>query len=682
MKVYDTFSEIDRTQWQELAVQSPTASFFQTPECYEFFAAFSFLKPFVFGVSENNKLVGILSGYVTSDGNIIKQYLSRRAIVSGGALLDSTISEEALKLLLTVAADALRGKAIYLEIRNYSDYSGYKATFESAGFQYTPHLNFHVPTPDVDTSLMNLSTTRRREIKLSIKAGAVWNETTDPEDLRAYYAILLDLYKNKVKTPLFPFEFFEKLMQQPFGKLFVIKRDNQIIGGSVCVVLPGRIMYEWFVCGLDGQVKNVFPSTIATWAAIEYAARNGYGCFDMMGAGKPDDGYGVRDFKSKFGGELVENGRFLVQINPLLFKIGKIAVAIMRYQPKKYKKTTSTHTTLSGISIEKQLRKINIPEWSDFVQKHPNGNIFQTPEMYEVYLKTPKFYPYILVAKDKNNKIEGCLMSVIHKDYRGLLGSLTARSIIMGGPLADQDHPEVLDVLLRNYNKQLHTRAIYSQFRNLFNMNAYSGPFKKNGYRLEEHLDVLIDLKRPEEDLENQLHKERKRNIAKAKKQGLTFKVLDDEENIKAVIALLKKTYNRVKMPFSYDSMFLTSKPILENHVKFFGAFWEGKMIAGQVRLCYKDTVYAWYAGSDSDYFHMRPNDFLLWNVILWSKENNYTVFDFGGAGKPDVPYGVRDYKLKFGGELVNYGRYQKEHKKFLMYFGRFAFKLYKILKK
>ena len=75
MKVYNTFSEIDRTQWQELVVQSPTASFFQTPECYEFFATFSFLKPFVFGVSENNKLVGILSGYVTSDGNMIKQYL-------------------------------------------------------------------------------------------------------------------------------------------------------------------------------------------------------------------------------------------------------------------------------------------------------------------------------------------------------------------------------------------------------------------------------------------------------------------------------------------------------------------------------------------------------------------------------------------------------------------------------
>jgi len=682
MKVYDTFSEIDRTQWQELVVQSPTASFFQTPECYEFFTTFSFLTPFVFGVSENDKLVGILSGYITSDGNFIKQYLSRRAIVGGGVLLDNGISENALKQLLITATETLKRKAIYLEIRNYSNYTKYKTSFEAVGFTYIPHLNFHVQTHDVESALKNLSTTRRREIKLSIKAGAVWSETKDPNDVRTYYAILRDLYKNKVKTPLFPIEFFERLVQQSFGKLFVIKVDNKIIGGSVCVVLPDSIMYEWFVCGLDGQIKNVYPSTIATWAAIEYAAINSCTCFDMMGAGKPDDGYGVRDFKSKFGGELVENGRFLYQINPVLFKIGKIAIRIMRFQSKKTKKTIPTKTTDTVVTVEKQIQKINTVDWSDFVKKHPNGNIFQTPEMYDVYLNTPKFSPVILIAKDEKNNIVGCLMSVIHREYRGIMGRLTARSIIMGGPLAYQNNPGVLDVLLKNYNRQVCTRVIYSQFRNLFNMNNYSGPFSNNGYRLEEHLDVLIDLNKSEEELEEQLHKERKRNIAKAKKEGLIFKVLNDETNIKAVVSLLKKTYNRIRVPFSYDTLFFNSKSILDKNVKFFGAFWMDKMIAGQVRLCYNDTVYAWYSGSDSDYFHLRPNDFLLWNVILWSKENHYSVFDFGGAGKPGIPYGVRDYKLKFGGELVNYGRYQKEHKRLLMYFGRFAFELYKIFKK
>ena len=682
MTVYSSFSDIDHAQWKKLIVQSPSASFFQTPECFEFFTSLSFLKPFVFGISENNKLVGILSGYITSNGNLLKRFLSRRAIVSGGALLDPTISEEALKKLLNTAINSLKRKSIYFEIRNYSTYSNFKETFETTGFEYIPHLNFHVHTPNIETALKNLSTTRRREIKLSAKSGAIWHETKNPEDIKTYFEILHDLYKAKVKTPLFPFEFFEKLVRQSYGKLFVIKHNSKIIGGSVCVILPNKTVYEWFVCGLDGQVKNVYPSTIATWAAIEYTASNGYSYFDMMGAGKPESGYGVREFKSKFGGELVENGRFLYTNNPFLFKIGKIAVNLMRLKSKSPRKNILSTTQNTLLKVETLISQIDTKEWSDFVSSHPNGTIFQTPEMYEVYLKTPKFTPNILVAKDEKNRIVGCLMSVIQRDYKGFLGNLTARTIIMGGPLSENNRSEILDFLLKKHDESMRHKVIYSQFRNLFNMNNYSQPFAKNGYRLEEHLDVLINLKKSRVELEEQLHKERKRNIAKAEKEGLTFRVLNNEQEIKSVISLLKKTYTRVRVPFSYDKLFFNSYFILDKNVKFFGAFWKDKMIAGQVRLCYNDTVYAWYAGSDSNYFQKRPNDFLLWKVIMWSKENHYSHFDFGGAGKPNVPYGVRDYKLKFGGELVNYGRYQKEHKRLFMLFGRMAYKLYKIIKK
>lgn len=38
--------------------------------------------------------------------------------------------------------------------------------------------------------------------------------------------------------------------------------------------------------------------------------------------------------------------------------------------------------------------------------------------------------------------------------------------------------------------------------------------------------------------------------------------------------------------------------------------------------------------------------------------QNRFQIFDFGGAGKPNVSYGVRYYKMSFGGKLVNYGRY------------------------
>ena len=50
----------------------------------------------------------------------------------------------------------------------------------------------------------------------------------------------------------------------------------------------------------------------------------------MMGAGKPDEGYGVRDFKARFGGTMVEEGRFIHVSHPVLYSIGKIGVKLLK----------------------------------------------------------------------------------------------------------------------------------------------------------------------------------------------------------------------------------------------------------------------------------------------------------------------------------------------------------------
>ena len=91
------------------------------------------------------------------------------------------------------------------------------------------------------------------------------------------------------------------------------------------------MIYEWFVVGMDNEYKSYYPSVMATWAAIDYACSHGIERFDFMGAGAPNDGgYGVRDFKAKFGGELVEHGRFKCVNNKLLYEIGKLGVELLK----------------------------------------------------------------------------------------------------------------------------------------------------------------------------------------------------------------------------------------------------------------------------------------------------------------------------------------------------------------
>lgn len=331
MMLYRSYKEIDTLQWNELVQKSDTATWFQTPEAYALFASLpDEFKPFVYGVSENGQLSGIIVGYITQEKNRLKQFFTRRAIIIGGPLLDTEISSEALSALLQIVRSELSKQAIYIETRNFNDYSRWKDIFRAQGFSYQPHLNFHIDTSSLETAQANIGKHRWKYIRLSIRDGATMVESPTIEQVRECYVVLSELYRDKVKTPLFSIEFFEKLYKMPNAKFLLVAFEGNIIGGTICVSLPNKALYEWFVCGNDNYHKGIRPSSVATWYGMEYAATHNYPRFDLMGAGVPDKPYGVRDFKAEFGGKLVEHGRFLCVCQALLYNIGKIGVKLLK----------------------------------------------------------------------------------------------------------------------------------------------------------------------------------------------------------------------------------------------------------------------------------------------------------------------------------------------------------------
>ena len=93
--------------------------------------------------------------------------------------------------------------------------------------------------------------------------------------------------------------------------------------------------------------------------------------------------------------------------------------------------------------------------------------------------------------------------------------------------------------------------------------------------------------------------------------------------------------------------------------VRCFNAIYEGKLVGTIWLLFYGDRAYNWYLGSLSEHLDKCPNDLLVWYSIKYAINNGFEIFDMGGAGKPDEIYGVRDFKKKFGGTEVCYGRYK-----------------------
>lgn len=320
--------EIDPVQWDAMIAASGLASPFQSRQFHDFFNSVDGLSAIAYGVEDQGKLASLCVVTFQKEKGM-KGFFSRRAIIYGGPVAD-TSHPEALAFLLKNINENLRSKVIYTETRNFYNYAPVKMVFSAAGWEFEPYLNYHLNCSSEETAMSGLNTNRKRQIKKAQKNGALIEEAKSKGEVKEFYDILKNLYTTRIKKPLFDFEFFEKFYETGIGKILLVKKEATVIGGIVCPVLKDRTIYEYYICGLDDEYKDLSPSVMATYAAIEYGFKNGLKRFDFMGAGKPSEDYGVRDFKAKFGGELVEHGRFIKINNKTLYILGKTALTVLQ----------------------------------------------------------------------------------------------------------------------------------------------------------------------------------------------------------------------------------------------------------------------------------------------------------------------------------------------------------------
>ena len=330
--IINDIDAIDETAWEDLLKESKYSNYFHSKSIYCFWQSLAGFNPFIYAfVDKNKKIKVLITGVVQKEKGLVKGYLSRRGIIFGGPLLsDDKNIDFLLQKTLEYMVDDLRKKVIYLETRNLNDYSNLKDVFFYTGWDYNPHLNFKVNCQNDTEIKKKMSKSKIRQVNQSLKEGAEIINADCENQILEFYNILLKLYNSKVNKPLMSESFFLNFFRQNLGIFLLIKYKDRIIGGIMCPILDKRTIYEWYIAGEDNVHKKVYPSVLATWAAIDYAHKNKIEFFDFMGAGKPNEDYGVREFKSKFGGELVEHGRFIRILEPLLFELGKLGLKIYK----------------------------------------------------------------------------------------------------------------------------------------------------------------------------------------------------------------------------------------------------------------------------------------------------------------------------------------------------------------
>lgn len=319
-------------------------------------------------------------------------------------------------------------------------------------------------------------------------------------------------------------------------------------------------------------------------------------------------------------------------------------------------------------------------EWDDFVSHHPQGNIFQTMDLYNVYQETKNYCPIKVALIDpKSQEIQGIMTGVVIREMDGFLGNFSARSIVQGGPLVTSHSiGDVVVELVNNYDALVRHSAIFTEIRNINDMQGTLNCVAN--YTYIDHLNFIINLNQPKDKVWSQIHKSRRKNINRSEKAGVVVEELINLDKIPIFYDLLNETYKKVKVPLADISLFESAFQHLvpKGQAKFFLAWHKGDYIGARAVLLYKDTIYDWYAGASVNALSFYPNECLVWYILKWGIENNYSIFDSGGAGEPDKYYGPREFKRRFGGELVNHGRNVCKYSKTKNKIAEIGFKIYR----
>jgi serine/alanine adding enzyme len=330
------------------------------------------------------------------------------------------------------------------------------------------------------------------------------------------------------------------------------------------------------------------------------------------------------------------------------------------------------------------VRTLDTDRWTCFVDRHPHGSVFHTPEMFEVYAQAKGHHPDLWAVTGNDGDVLALLLPV-RITLNPLLRALTTRAVAYGSILHEPgpQGTAAARLLLEVYVDQTDRAALFSELRNLCDLGALRSVFCDCGFVYEEHLNYLVGLTGSPEETFRRIGSRTRKNIRRGLRRGwVDIEEVADRAGVAVCYDLIRRSYRRAHVPLADCSLFEAAFEHLHpmGRVRFYLARVDGVPAAASVELCYKDVIYGWYSGLDRDFGGYMPNDLLMWHILKWGAGNGYRVYDFGGAGRPSEAYGVRDFKAKFGGKLVEYGRFTVVHAPVRFKLSRLGYLIYRRL--
>jgi hypothetical protein len=179
------------------------------------------------------------------------------------------------------------------------------------------------------------------------------------------------------------------------------------------------------------------------------------------------------------------------------------------------------------------------------------------------------------------------------------------------------------------------------------------------------------------------------RNIRTSINLGYSFGSCENLSEIQIVFALFQEHYRKINKPLPEKKFFeniyheanrKNSNP--QSTSELLVTRYNNQIIAASVVFLSSNTAAQFYFASLTNNKYVHPGSFHQWSMIEWAVSRNYKWVDLVGGGEPNVNYGVREFKRRFGIKFEEVGRYNLVFKPVQYYFIKIFLKFIVILQK
>ena len=293
-------------------------------------------------------------------------------------------------------------------------------------------------------------------------------------------------------------------------------------------------------------------------------------------------------------------------------------------------------------------------------------NVFQTVEWMRLFEREEGTQVVLFAVYSVfNSRLLMVQPVTINRYYRYLPSKFASYAVAWREPwraenLADEDAIEAFELMREEIVRYCRKRALYIEYRHFGESTINDAQWERK-YRVLPWWNIYREFEAGEE-VEKLMKRDKRRQLKQSFEAGVEVVLEPTTEQIVEWYGLLKRLYRRIHRPLPSVNVFLRLKELGIGRV--FVVVYDGRIVSGSTVLCCAIddcwVFYEWYRASvDERIEGVYPSVVATWQALSLAAERGGR-FDFMGAGPRDKTYGVRDFKLSFGGELTPEYRYRK----------------------